>query len=184
MSGGGQRVLLVEPDGGLLDMLVAAFARRFNADLTCVAGVKDCLDVELVDPHDLVVTELDLTDGHGVNLAEQLLALRQRPVIILADRLGCADAVAALRAGVRDIFEKPFAMQELLDAAHRALLGLEIRKRRATRYRKMRNMVRRTLRERRDLDRRIELICQDVVQAQRRLVHRVMALEKRSTPSE
>jgi DNA-binding NtrC family response regulator len=174
------RVLLVEPDGDILEMLVAALARRFNAQVTCVAGAADCLDLDMLEPHDLVIAEMTLPDGGGLELAEHLLTLRQRPVILLADELDCADAVASLRLGVRDVFQKPFAVQELLDAAHRALTGFDLRKRRAARYRKMRETVRRTIQERRDLNRRIDLICRDVVEAQRRLVHRIIAMEKQS----
>lgn len=174
------RVLLVEPDGDLLEMLVAALSRRFHANLTCVASAADCLDVELSDPHDLIISEMTLGDCGGLELAEHLLTLSQRPVILLADDLDCAGAVASLRLGVRDVFQKPFAVQELLDAAHRALMGSDLRKRRAARYRRMRDTVKRTIQERRDLNRRIELICRDVVEAQRRLVHRIIALEKQS----
>jgi DNA-binding NtrC family response regulator len=173
-------VLLVEPDGDLLEMLVAALSRRFHANLTCVASAADCLDVELSDPHDLIISEMTLGDCGGLELAEHLLTLSQRPVILLADDLDCAGAVASLRLGVRDVFQKPFAVQELLDAAHRALMGSDLRKRRAARYRRMRDTVKRTIQERRDLNRRIELICRDVVEAQRRLVHRIIALEKQS----
>ena len=174
------RVMLVEPDGDLLEMLVASFTRRFDAHLTCVAGAGDCLDTDLVDPHDLIITDLRLPDANGLSLAEQLLTFSRRPVILLADGLECEEAIAALRMGLRDVFPKPFPMSELLDAAYRCLTGFDLQKRRAARYRRMREMLRQTIRERRDLNRRIELICRDVVEAQRRLVHRVIALERRA----
>ncbi len=41
----------------------------------------------------------------------------------------------------------------------------------------MRELVRRVIRERRDLNRRVELVCRDLVGAHRRLVTRVLSSE-------
>ena len=49
--------------------------------------------------------------------------------------------------------------------------------RHAARYRRLRELVHRVIRERRDLNRRIELVCRDLVEAHRRLVHRVVESE-------
>lgn len=176
-----KKILVVEPDGEVLEILVASLTRRFDAQITCVPDAGACLDTEMLDPHDLVITELELDDEDGLQLAEHLLALSQRPVILLANALSCEEAVEALRMGLRDVFRKPFPIEELLDATHRALAGFDLRRRRAIRYRRMRELVRRAIRERRELNQRLDLICRDLVQAQRRLVRRVMAIEARPT---
>ena len=171
------KILLVEPDPEVLEILVSSLARRFDAHTTCVADAESCLDVELVDPHDIVIAELDLPDSDGLDLADKLMALNNRPVLLLADDLQCADVLAAMRLGVRDVFPKPFPVECLLDATDRALHGHDLRRQRAVKYRRMRELVRRVVRERRDLNRRMDLICRDLVGAHRRLVHRVLAIE-------
>ncbi len=178
MSDRAVRIMLVEPDAELLEMFVAALARRFDARITCVADAETALDTDLVEPHDLVIVEQSASNNGGLGLAERLCALSRRPVVLLCDDCTGEDAVRALRVGVCDVFIKPFAVAELLDAAQRALQAFETRRQSAVKYRRMREMVRRVIRERRDLNRRIDLVCRDLVEAHRRLAHRFVELHQ------
>jgi DNA-binding NtrC family response regulator len=165
--------MIVEPEPDVLEILVASLSRRFNAYITCAKDAETCLQAILTEPHDLIITELELDGLSGLQLAEQLSSLGTRPMILLGDHVTCSDAVAAMRLGVRDIFRKPFAVAELLDAAEQMIRqDLETR-RRAARYHRLRDLVRQVVRERRDLDRRVELVCKDLVDAHRRLARRV-----------
>lgn len=178
MSGPSWKLLVVEPDPGILELLVSALSRRFAAHITCVADAEACLDVVLIERHDLIITELELTGWSGLKLIEQLTALSSDPVVLLADSPPVDTVVEAMRLGVRDLFLKPFPVSDLLDATDRALHGLDIRRKHATKYRRMRELVRRVIRERRELNRRMDLICRDLVGAHRRLVHRVLQAEQ------
>ncbi len=169
------KILLVEPDGEMVDMLAAALRGRFDAQVTCVTNSEACIQTDLYDPHDLVIAESRLDDGDGLELAEHLNILCPRPVVLLADRADCNEAIGAIRLGVADLLVKPFAIQQLLESVGRALEAHELRTRRAAKYRRMRELVRRVIRERRDLNRRMELVCRDLVEAHRRLVQRVDA---------
>lgn len=173
-----QKILLVEPDPQVLEILVASLARRFDAHVTCVADAESCLDVDLLTPHDLVIAEMSLEDSTGLELSEKLLSLSARPIILLGEEPTHEDAIDAMRSGVRDFFVKPFPVSELLDSAERLLTGYEIRRLHTVKYSRMRDLVRRVIRERRDLNRRIELLCRDLVGAQKRLVHRVAEYER------
>jgi len=184
-----QKILLVEPDPELLEMLVGTLSLRLDAHITCTANAEGCLDVEMLDPHDLVIAEMELADcrqavagSGGLWLAGQLVALNSRPIILLADDPTCDQAIEALRLGVRELLPKPFSMAQLLDATERLLAGFYLRRQHLARYHRMRALVRRVIHERRDLNQRVELICKDLVGAHRRLVHRVLATESsRST---
>ena len=173
------KILLVEPNPELLEMLVEVFTRRFDVHLTCVDSAGSCLDVELGDPHDLVIAEFQLDDVDAIELADQLCTLTgvDRPIVLLADKLSGRLAVRAMRAGVRDVFPKPFPVARLLDRVHELLREYQVRRKHAARYHRMRGLVRRVLRERHELNRRTEFICRDLVGAHRRLVHRVLAVE-------
>ena len=177
MTGPPSKILLVESDPDIMEILVAALSRRFDAHVTCVADAEACLDADMLEPHDLVIAEIDVPDSTGVRLAEQLMSLRSRPIILLADSPVVEDAVEAMRCGVRDLFVKPFPVAALLESAERALRGQHLHVQHGVKYRRMRDLVRQAVRERRDLNRRIDLICRDLVGAQRRLVHRVLELE-------
>lgn len=180
------RILLVEPDPDLLEILVSGFARRLDPQITCVDSADSALEVDLGEPHDLVITELRLRRFGGLRLAGQLVSVAglERPVVLLADRVSGRRAVEASRLGVRDLFIKPFMLSELLDRAEELLEEYTIHRRFVARYHRMRELVRRVIRERRHLQHRTELICRDLVGAHRRLVHRVLEFEEQYSRQE
>ena len=176
------KILLAEDDPRILEMLVPSFVERFDAHLTCVGSAEDALDIEVVEPHDIVIAETALPGLDGLTLARHLLELSDRPVILLAEEPALSHAVEALRLGVCDLFPKPFAIGDLLNSMDRALEEARQAHRFRTKHGNLRQLVRKVLRERRDLNRRIELICKDLVGAHRRLVQRVLADEP-TTPA-
>ena len=165
--------MVVEPAPDVLEILVASLSRRFNAYITCAKDAGTCLECELTDPHEVLIAELELEGSSGLHLAEQVLSLGPRPVILIGDRITSAAAIAAMRIGVRDLFRKPFAVTALLDSAERALRAHREWVRRAARYHRLRELVRQAVRDRRDLNRRVDLVCKDLVEAHRRLARRV-----------
>ncbi len=179
MSERKHKVLLVEPDPDLIEILVSGLSRRFDPRLTCVDNASSAIEADLGDPHDLVISELKLEDISGLRLASQLASLvgGERPFLLMANRLTARKAVRALRLGVRDIFTKPFVLSDLLDRAEELLGGYLLHRRHVAKYHRLRSLVRHVIRERRDLNRRTELICKDLVGAHRRLVHRVLEVE-------
>lgn len=64
--------------------------------------------------HNLVIVDLGLPDGDGVDLVVELRAASQVPVIVLSARSAEVDKVRALDAGADDYVEKPFGISELL----------------------------------------------------------------------
>lgn len=172
------KVILVEPDADVLEIIVDALGKRFNAYITCVSTADECLDTELLEPHDLVITDLDLAEKGGLELAELLFTLSARPVFVLADDPDRDDVIRAMRIGVRQMFIKPFPVSELLDAAAVALRSHTLKRRQLVRHHRTRDLLRQVIRERRGLNQRIDLICRDLVGAHRRLVNRVIEQEE------
>ena len=111
----------------------------------------------------------------GLSLAQKLMSLATRPVVLLTADAEFEDAQSALRTGVADLFQKPFPIEDLLESVDQLLCDHKLMQRRAAKYHRMRALVRRVIRERRDLRRRIDLVCRDLVGAQRRLVTRVLS---------
>jgi DNA-binding NtrC family response regulator len=175
MSDSQQKILVVEADAELADILSDSLRTRLDAIVTCVQRAEECLQTDLHDPHDLVIAECGLDASDGLELAEHLNILSPRPIILLAERASSAAAIEAMRLGVADLFVKPFPIARLLESVERALEAFDLRTRHALKYRRMRELVRRVIRERRDMSRRMELVCRDLVEAHRRLVQRVDA---------
>lgn len=170
-------ILLVEPCSEALELLVRALSRTVGGRITCVAEADAAVEVDLERPQDLVIVEAELPDNDGVSLADELLSISRRPIILMGASFGAASAIDAFRAGVSDVFVKPFRVGELTDSARRLLEAHFVARAHAERFRSMRRLVRRVLRERKDLGKRVELVCRDLVGAQRKLVHRVAALD-------
>ncbi|MEK6675370.1 MAG: response regulator [Planctomycetota bacterium] len=177
------KILLVEPNPDLLEMLLEALTGRFDAHITCVDCPEACWEVDMGDPHDLVLTELELPRGNGLRLAGELVKMTspERPVVLLSDKIPARRVIRAMRLGLRDVFIKPFAMEKLLDRIEVLLREFSLRRRHVSKYHGMRELVRRVIRERRDVHRRTELVCRDLVGAHKRLVHRVLEFEGTQT---
>ena len=168
------KILIVEPDIRVTEMLVECLADRFEARVTCTARAEDALDIEIVEPHDLALADFDLPGMDGLQLAARLMDLSDRPVILTSGRPTLSQAIEALRIGVADYVPKPFAIPHLMDAVANTLATYRLARERDQRYHQLRGTVRRVLKERRELNRRIDLVCRDLVGAHRRLVHRVL----------
>jgi DNA-binding response OmpR family regulator len=173
------KIMLIESDPDTVEVLVSSMTRRFDAQITIAADARSGVDAEMIEPHDLVVVDLDSRDD--LQTAAHLCALAPRPVILLADRPKYHDAVTALRLGVHDFFKKPFPVEQFLDSAQTALREFDLARGHLGRYRRMRELVRHVIRERRDLSRRVEVICKDLVQAQRNLLHRVAKFQEQQS---
>jgi two-component system KDP operon response regulator KdpE len=63
---------------------------------------------------DLLVLDLGLPDGDGVDLIRDVRAWSAVPIIVLSARVDEADKIAALDAGADDYLTKPFGVGELL----------------------------------------------------------------------
>jgi two-component system KDP operon response regulator KdpE len=70
---------------------------------------------------DLVVLDLGLPDGDGVDFIRDLRKWSDKPVIVLSARVGEADKIEALDAGADDYLTKPFGVGELLARVRAAL---------------------------------------------------------------
>jgi two-component system, OmpR family, KDP operon response regulator KdpE len=72
--------------------------------------------ISLVTSHnpDLVLMDLGLPDGDGIELTKQLREWSRVPIIVISARGREDDKVAALDAGADDYLTKPFGVNELL----------------------------------------------------------------------
>jgi two-component system KDP operon response regulator KdpE len=63
---------------------------------------------------DLIILDLGLPDGDGVDFLRDLRSWSKVPVIVLSARVGEQDKIEALDAGADDYLTKPFGVGELL----------------------------------------------------------------------
>jgi DNA-binding NtrC family response regulator len=178
MSARPPRIMLVERDPVLVELIVSSLTRRLRAHVTCLADASQCIDTELLEPHDLTILDLDRDHETALRLVAELQALSTRPVVLLMNKPSGETVIEAMHLNAKSVFDKPFEIADLMDVVENAVRDRAIQRARSAKYARMRDMVRRVLRERRDLNHRMELVCRDLVGAQRRLVHRVLTLEE------
>ncbi len=107
-------VLVVEDDLGIASNLRRALGTEgYEVEVAHdIAGATAAVTTGLVD---LVLLDLGLPDGDGIDLCRHITAtLPQLPVIILTARADEIDVVIGLDAGAVDFIAKPFRLAELL----------------------------------------------------------------------
>jgi len=75
---------------------------------------------------DLIIADLGLPDGDGVDFIRQIRTWSAVPIIVLSARTHEDDKVAALDAGADDFITKPFGVNELLARTRASLRRLRV----------------------------------------------------------
>ena len=114
-----ERILVVEDEPAILESV--AYALRHNGFETEAAPTLELAE-SLADLADLIILDVMLPDGSGLEFLQRLRADGQRtPIIVLSSRDSESDRIAALEAGADDYVTKPFSPREVV-ARVRAVL--------------------------------------------------------------
>ncbi len=120
------RILVVEDDTILADGIRVGLGLS-NATVEVVVNCADCRCALTTTAFDVVVLDLMLPDGSGLDMLRELRAGGDRtPVVLLTARDDIADRIKGLDAGADDYVGKPFDLDELaarVRAAARRGLG-------------------------------------------------------------
>ena len=114
-------ILIVEDDTALREGLVTAL----QSETTAVQSAADLAGARRVlqgQNFDLLLLDVNLPDGSGIDLCREVTAVQDVPVIFLTVRDAEIDEVTAFRAGACDYVKKPFSLtilQERISAALR-----------------------------------------------------------------
>ena len=112
MSGRGPRVLVVDDDLAIRRVLRVTL-RAHGYSVIEAGGARAALAaVEAVRP-DVIILDLGLPDGDGVEVTRHLRHRDQIPILILSVKDQEDDKIAALEAGADDYLTKPFGVGEL-----------------------------------------------------------------------
>lgn len=171
------RILIAVPDGATLDTLARVSAERSGGKISCASTGTGALALDAIEAHDAIVVGHPLPDMSAVEFISRSQSRRKRPAVVIAANPSTQVVIDIFRAGAVDVLPEPVPLERFLSSLDLALRRQARHRRRAQRAIKQRRLVQRVLADRRDLNRRIELICRDVVAAHRRLFLRVVSGE-------
>jgi len=107
------KLLVIEDSGACRELLVRALQSE-QVDVESAARFSTGLRQALSSTHDVIVLDVMLPDGSGLDLCRKLRAEGvQTPVLCLTARGDVADRIVGLDAGADDYMRKPFALAEL-----------------------------------------------------------------------
>lgn len=116
-----QQILLVEDDveyTGLAQRALAASSDRYHIEVVRkLAAARMRLRQRLPD---VLVTDLRLPDGNGLDLVKQYASSSCFPVVVVTNQGENAEAIEAMRAGAIDYFSKSASLYENICGASRS----------------------------------------------------------------
>jgi len=116
----GERVLLIEDDSRLAAMVSEYLGKAGFHIVHAETGARG-LALHGREPADVVILDLMLPDGDGLDICRQMRARSDSPILMLTARGDPMDRVVGLEMGADDYLPKPFEPRELL-ARLRAIL--------------------------------------------------------------
>jgi two-component system, OmpR family, KDP operon response regulator KdpE len=107
------KVLVVEDDREIRSLLQVSLAVE-GFDVQSAVSLSEATALLRHSLPDIVVLDLGLPDGDGVQLVRELRKSRSTPVIVVSARHQEAQKIELLDAGADDYLSKPFSVGELL----------------------------------------------------------------------
>ncbi len=115
-SKGVPRVLVVDDEPDLVQMLRDVVGRKIDCKILSAADIDEARSIIASEPIELLVTDLHLPGGDGMTLLPQLReALPSANAIVMTGKPTMNGAICALRAGATDFLPKPFSAQQICE---------------------------------------------------------------------
>lgn len=120
-----KRILLVDDDEDILNINSIYLQREGYECLIATTVEQAYAIVELENP-DLIVLDILLTDGSGIDICQKIRNFTIAPVIFLTSLLGDSTKIEALQIGGDDYMTKPYKLTELSARIHANLRRVQM----------------------------------------------------------
>jgi len=172
------RILVVEDDPATAEMLQDFLQDTLNADIRMAGTAQEAMERDEDHRSEVVLIDYLLPDMDGLKLISSLNAKVVRPAIMMTGHPTLGRAIEAMRLGATDLLVKPFDMDQLTQSIIQAVekhRQFQLRLKRLTR---MRELSRQVIRERKNIRRKMDVVCRDIVTAYRDLAEKVNTLDQ------
>ena len=113
---GTTKVLIVDDDQGSRELLSEVLAANGYLALAVADGAAARDELTRDPDYEIVIADLRMPNGTGLDLLRELQSHNHRPdLILMSSFMSGADRQQALDLGVRALLEKPFRLSELLE---------------------------------------------------------------------
>lgn len=120
------RKILVVDDDKLLCWSIARILTPRNGAVKCVSGVREAIAEVTGERFDLILLDINLPDGNGLDLLETIRCVApDTKIIILSGDASPMNRERAHAIGASRFIEKPFENDHLVNAAENVLAGPE-----------------------------------------------------------
>jgi len=107
------RVLVVEDEREIRELIRSSLGVE-GFDVQTAVSISEAMAMIRHAPPDLVLLDLGLPDGDGIELVQQVRRQHMLPILVVSARHQEAQKVQLLDAGADDYLVKPFSIDELL----------------------------------------------------------------------
>jgi len=105
-----QKLLIVDDEQGIVDMLAGYFSPQYEVLAACNGS--DALQ-KAADKPDLILLDINMPGMDGLSLCRNIRKFITCPILFLTARVESADKINGFRAGADDYIIKPFDLDEL-----------------------------------------------------------------------
>lgn len=124
----GMKILVVDDEGDVCRGL-AEFLKEHGYDVVPAVGGVDAAERLEISRYDLVVSDIRMPDLDGIQLLRKLKGMPADTEFIMMTAYGSKETVIeSLRLGAYDYIEKPFDMEEMLNAVTNCLRNVALRR--------------------------------------------------------
>lgn len=109
-----KRVILIVDDDEDLSMLIRDMLEDNGYDSLYAASIDEAYDVLTNNRCDLILLDINLPDGTGFSLCQELRRTSRVPIIFASARTSEDDKVNGLDMGGDDYIAKPYSLKELM----------------------------------------------------------------------
>lgn len=125
-----KNIIVVEDDKALSNGICIALRSEGLSFLPC-GTLKKAREIFNQEDCSLVILDINLPDGNGMELLKEIRAVSSVPVIVLTANDMETDIVAGLECGADDYVTKPFSLAVLRARVHTQLRRMETEKQKA-----------------------------------------------------
>ena len=107
------KILLVDDDHDVLEMLLSIFRRAGYTNLITAASGAEALRIWQREQPSMIVLDVMMPDMDGFSVLKEIRRTSRVPVLMLTARGEAEDRIEGLEIGADDYLAKPFALAEL-----------------------------------------------------------------------